>query len=141
MAIKSRNTTSGKVIDLTIFAPGNFTQSKEAASKGTGHYQEFKESVLNSILATVEKFLLPGLKENITFTSIKTPWDVYRELGVEEGNVYGRRLSPDSVLNAVKKINSVDNLTVANATVGLPGIATCFNTASLFFESITGEKI
>ncbi|MEN8250651.1 MAG: NAD(P)/FAD-dependent oxidoreductase [Bacteroidota bacterium] len=140
-ALKSSNIAEGTVIDLTIFAPGNFEQSRKTANRGKSIYNSFKERVIETVLKTTEQYLIPGLRENIVFTEIKTPWDIYQDLGVEKGNVYGRRLNPDSVLSAVKTINSVDNLTIANASVGLPGIATCFNTANIFFEELTGEKI
>jgi len=62
-------------------------------------------------------------------------------MGAENGNVYGRRLNPTSVLTSVSKIDSFSNLNLASATIGLPGVATCFNTASLIFRKMTGEKI
>lgn len=140
-AITANQIANEDTLDLTIFAPGNFRQSRQEAQKGKTNYINFKESVTNQILEVVEEFLLPELRAHILFSHLKTPWDVYKELGAENGNVYGRRLNPDNVLSAVTPITSVSNLAIASATVGLPGIATCFNTASLFFEKITGEKI
>ena len=139
--ISSNTLPNEGFIGLTIFAPGNFTQSKQAMLKGRTNYKNFKEMVTNVVLETVEKYILPGLQAHVLFSHLKTPWDMYQELGAEKGNVYGRRLNPDSVLKAVSSISSVTNLALTSATVGLPGIATGFNTASLFFEKITGDKI
>jgi phytoene dehydrogenase-like protein/DNA-binding XRE family transcriptional regulator len=130
-----------EIIDLTIFAPGNYEQSRQAYEQGSVYYDDFKKKSSETVMQAVEQLLLPGLKQQLSFTSMVTPWDIHQELGVERGNVYGRRLTPESVLSATEPIKGIDNLILANASVGLPGIATCFNTASIFFQSLTGIQI
>lgn len=74
--------------------------------------------------------------------SNETPLGIEKVIHAEKGNVYGKRLTADSILNKdLQRIKGVKNLHVACATIGLPGVATCFKTAEIICEQISGFKI
>jgi hypothetical protein len=67
--------------------------------------------------------------------------DLYQTLGAERGNAYGRKQNVSNVLEEVPPIPGIDNLEFACATVGLPGIATAFQTARILVERLSGISI
>ena len=87
---------------------------------------------------TVERVLLPDVGAYIEESRIVTPYDLQLDIGCDRGAVYGRRLTPGSVLEAAMPGFNVENIAIGCAAVGLPGVSVCFKTASLLFESLTG---
>lgn len=127
---------------LVLFAPGNFKQSQQIYNEGNESYQALKETISDNVICILEKQLFPGIREKILFIKIETPLDINFLTGSENGNVYGRRLSPESILSTdLRTINQVRNLYIGCATVGLPGVATCFRTATLLCEKISKTAI
>jgi tetrahydromethanopterin S-methyltransferase subunit F len=50
-------------------------------------------------------------------------------------------LTAKSILQGVEKIPRLENLHIACASAGLPGIATGFQAAALLVEKLTGVKV
>ena len=132
---------TSKNSSLTVFAPGNYDQSRAIYEKGKSSYEEFKSNLNENIIDLLEKYFFPNLNKHILFMDLYTPWDIHQETGAEKGNVYGRRLTPQSILSAVRKIRGIDNLHIGCATTGVPGVSVGFQTASIIFTKLTGETI
>ena len=126
---------------LTVCAPGSFSAWEQAYAQGDGHYADAKEQTALGVIDTLEAILLPNFGAHVEACKIMTPYDLHLEVGSDRGAVYGRRLTPGSVLNAARPRFYVENMAVGCAAVGLPGVAVCFKTAALLFESLTGCEI
>lgn len=126
---------------LVVFAPGNFTQAHNAMRKGPDEYQALKSGVADRILNKLENMWFPELRQHLILTETITPLDIYQTLGAERGNAFGRKQNVANVLREVPPIPDIDNLEFACATVGLPGIATAFQTARILVERLSGVAI
>lgn len=133
--------TSAGLQSLVVYAPGNFKQAKSFFEKGPEQYQLLKEKIAEQMLQALERQLFPELSGHVRTLTIYTPWDTYQELGAEQGNVYGRKPDVSNILRDIRSIKGIKNLHIACASVGLPGIATCFQTANILVEKLTGDKI
>ena len=126
---------------LTVCAPGSFSAWEQAYAKGESHFTDFKEQAAMGVIDVLERVLLPNVGAHVEESKIMTPYDLHLEIGCDRGAVYGRRLTPDSVLGAARPRFNVENMAIGCAAVGLPGVAVCFKTASLLFESLTGSQV
>jgi all-trans-retinol 13,14-reductase len=127
---------------IVVFAPGNFEQAKQAKEQGDSFYQQLKSNIAANILTILDEKIFHGIKEKIVYVKIETPWDIFTMTGSENGSVYGKRLTAQSVLtNQLGTIKKIHNLYIGCATIGLPGVATCFRTASIICREISGYKI
>jgi phytoene dehydrogenase-like protein len=126
---------------LVVFTPGNFHQAQNAFRKGAAEYQSLKTRTTEGILNKLEKIWFPNLRKHLIFTEILTPMDIHQAVGAEKGNAYGRKQNVDNVLREVPPIADIDNLEFACATVGLPGVATGFQTARILVERLSGISI
>lgn len=128
-------------VSLTVFVPGNFEQARRAYEENPQKHEELREQVTEHVLSLLDTRLFPGLRKHVRVVKTLTPWDLHQELGCEAGNIYGRRVTAKSLLQKVEKISRLKNLPLACAAVGMPGIATGFQTAALLVEKLTGEII
>ena len=126
---------------LVVFTPGNFNQAQQAWCQGKNAYDSLKSRLAERILSKLENLWFPELRQHLIFTECLTPLDLYQTLGAERGNAYGRKQNVSNVLREVPPIQGIDNLEFACATVGLPGIATAFQTAKLLVERLSGTSI
>jgi phytoene dehydrogenase-like protein len=126
---------------LVVYAPGNFAQANNAWRKGAEAYQTLKARLAERILHKLENIGFPDLRQHLIFTEVITPLDINQAVGAEKGNAYGRKQNVGNVLREVPPIPDVDNLDFACATVGLPGIATAFQTARILVERLSGIAI
>lgn len=136
-----KNNNKNNLQGITIFAPGNFIQSKEYFSKGIEGYEEFKKNIGEVILNKVEQIALPNLTKHIKFVETYTPYDIFLELGAENGNVYGRRAHYMNVLKRVKRFDNISNIHFTCATIGQPGVASGFQTANIIVSHLLGFSI
>lgn len=129
-------------LPLVIFAPGNFGQAKRMAEMGDEAYQKMKDTMAENIICILNEKVFPGIREKLVHQYLETPLDTYLQTGAENGNAYGRRLTAKSVLsNLQESIGNIKNLYVGCATIGLPGVATCFRTASILCKKISGIDV
>ncbi len=126
---------------LVVYTPGNFTQASQARSQGAAAYQSFKARLTERILDKLENLWFPQLRQHLIFTETLTPLDIQQAVGAERGNAYGRKQNVANVLREVPPIAAICNLEFACATVGLPGIATAFQTARILVERLSGVTI
>jgi len=126
---------------LTVCAPGSFGAWEQAWAKGESHYADAKEQAALGVIDALERALLPNVGTHVEESKVLTPYDLHLEIGCDRGAVYGRRLTPGSVLEAATPRFNVENIAIGCAAVGLPGVAVCFKTASLLFESLTGCQV
>ena len=127
---------------MVIFIPGNFEQSKRMKEQGDVAYQQFKAQVAENIVTILNDKVFPGINDKIVSVQVETPWDIHLLTGAEDGNVYGKRLTAQSVLsNQYGTIMKIRNLYIGCSTIGLPGVATCFRTATIICRKISGLKI
>ena len=130
-----------ETIPITVFLPGNFQQCQTIHSQGPTAYQDLKKTIKKNVISTLSKHIFPNLADHVVFMEILTPTEIFLETSSELGSVYGRRLTANSILKEVTPVSKYQNLTFACATVGLPGIATAFQTAAVLFEELTGDVI
>ncbi len=126
---------------LVVYAPGNFNQAHDAWRKGAEEYQSLKSRFAERIMDKLESIWFPDLRRHLLFTETLTPLDINQAVGAEKGNAYGRKQNVANVLREVPPIPDIDNLEFACATVGLPGIATAFQTARILAERLSGVAI
>ena len=126
---------------LIVFAPGSFAQAAEAYSEGSAAHDDLRAQLTAQLLDTLETQLLPDLRQYIRFLEVQTPYDLYLRTDGEAANVYGRRLTAESLLTRPYAQLGVGNLHVACATAGMPGIATAFQTAALLAEQLTNRAL
>lgn len=126
---------------LILFAPGNYRQAKQAMEAGSEEYAGLKSKIRQALLSVLDDRLFPGIASRIRFAEVISPADIESEIGAENGSVYGRRLTVCQVLSGPEKPFPFDNLHIACAATGLPGIATGFQTAVLLCKQLTGVSI
>jgi all-trans-retinol 13,14-reductase len=124
---------------LIVFAPGNYEQ--EMDFHASGRESRLRKILADNLVARIEGSLLPDIRRHLLFAEVLTSIDIETALGAEKGNAYGRRLTVREILSGVKPDFGIKNLRFACATVGLPGIATSFNTAALLVKNLTGVRI
>jgi phytoene dehydrogenase-like protein len=126
---------------LTVFAPGSFAQARREADRGERAHDDLRAAATERVLSVLDERLFPGLRRDARAVTTLTPLDLQRELGCEAGNVYGRRLTAKSLLRAVDRVPGIDNLYVACASTGFPGIASGIQTAAHLVKEITGVRV
>ncbi len=127
---------------MVIFVPGNFEQSKRMKEQGDVAYLKIRAKIAENIVTVLNEKVFPGIKDKIVSIQVETPWDIHVHTGAEDGNVYGKRLTAHSVLsNQYGTIQKIRNLYIGCSTIGLPGVATCFRTATIICKKISGIKI
>jgi all-trans-retinol 13,14-reductase len=126
---------------LITFIPGNYEESKRKFSEGSIAYENYRKDIENIIVQTMDTMILPGIMNHIRLIKTILPQDLVNEFGFEAGNVYGRRLTAQSILEGTGKVPEIKNLLSANATIGMPGVATAFQTAAILYYKLTGIKI
>ena len=136
---EEENATSRQA--LVVFSPADFSQTKELYLQDPSKYAASKQALADRTLQVIAEKIFPGLLSKIEFCEVYTPWDIFRELGAEAGNVYGRRMTIKNLLAGSPRQLPIENLFVACASVGLPGIATAFQTAAHLFFKLTGNRI
>ncbi|MDD2710455.1 MAG: NAD(P)/FAD-dependent oxidoreductase [Verrucomicrobiae bacterium] len=132
---------SKRAQSLAVFAPGNYEQARQAWLEGPEIHLKLKRRIQDGIINILESRVFPGIGGKISHAMVETPWDIHQKLGAENGNVYGRRLSADGVLHRAYPRLSLDHLHCGCATVGMPGVTTCFKTASIITKKISGISI
>jgi phytoene dehydrogenase-like protein len=126
---------------LIVFSPGDFSRSKQRYLQDPSKYAAFKKELTGRMLELIDEKIFPGLLSGIESCECYTPWDVFQELGAEAGNAYGRRLTLKNLLAGPPPQLPFENLHIACASVGLPGIATAFQTAAHLFFKLSGRRI
>ena len=137
----SLNADAPSLHGITVCAPGSFGAWEQAWAKGESHYADAKEQAAMGVIDALERILLPNLGAHVEESMTLTPYDLHLEIGSDRGAVYGRRLTPDSFLQAARPSFNVENMAIGCAAVGLPSVAVCLKTASLMFESLTGCQV
>lgn len=126
---------------LIAFSPGSFSQSKQRYLQDPSNYAASKEELANRMLGLIDEKIFPGFLSKIELCECYTPWDVFQELGAEAGNAYGRRLTLKNLLAGPPPQLPFENLHIACASVGLPGIASAFQTAAQLFFKLSGRRV
>jgi len=126
---------------IIMFAPANFEQSKDFASKGKAIYIDFKIKLKEKFIRFLQEKFFPDISNNIVGFKLYTPWDTFEELGAECGNIYGRRLNYENVSMAIPQFEKTKNLFVTCASIGMPGVAVGFQTAAILFNKLTNKDI
>jgi len=126
---------------LIVFAPGNFSQSADAYAQSPEAHDELRAQITEQVLDRLEEHIFPGLRPFVRVIEVHTPHDLCLRTHGEHGNAYGRRLTPADLLTRPYALSCVNNLYMACASIGMPGIATAFQTAALLTERITNRSV
>jgi len=126
---------------VIVFAPGSFEQDVQLRRAGPDAYAESRKTMEEGMIDVVERVVFPGLREHLQFHRLLTPLDTHAEIAAEAGNVYGRRLTVDSLWRKPVVLPGIDNLAFASATAGMAGIATGFQTAAVLARRLTGFRV
>jgi phytoene dehydrogenase-like protein len=65
--------------------------------EGAHHWPEKREAFGDTVIDTLEEYC-PGLKESILYRQVITPWDLEKEFGLTEGNIFQGELSLEQLL-------------------------------------------
>lgn len=133
--VHNRNSHPGDH-SLIVFAPGNYAQAAAAYARSPTAHDDLRDEIASSLVDQLETHLLPGLGPYIRFMEVHTPYDLYLRTRGESGNIYGRRLTPESLLARPFTPHDVANLHIVCASAGMPGIATAFQTAARLVDAL-----
>jgi len=64
---------------------------------GAERWPEQREAFGDAVVDTLEEYC-PGLRDSILYRQVLTPWDLEREFGLTEGNIFHGELSPEQLL-------------------------------------------
>jgi len=133
----------GREHGLVLFAPGSHAQSMAAADESEAAHDALRAELGARLLETLDRpTLLPGIADHLQVFEVHTPLDIERAIGAEAGSVYGRRMDPESLLRGVRALGPhADNLVIGCASIGIPGIATGFQTAARRVHELTGVRV
>jgi len=126
---------------LIAFSPGDFSRAKHRYLQDPSRYEAGRQELSHRMLELIAEKIFPGILSGIELCECYTPWDVFQELGAEAGNAYGRRLTLKNLLAGPPPQLPFENLHIACASVGLPGIASAFQTAAQLFFKLSGKRI
>ena len=91
------------VMDPTVAPPGKhivscFVQYAPYHLKdGPEHWPQHREAFGDTVVDTLAEYC-PGFKDTILYRQVLTPWDLEREFGLTEGNIFHGELSPEQLL-------------------------------------------
>jgi len=97
------NVVIPSVMDPSVAPPGKhiiscFVQyAPYHLAEGAEHWPEKREAFGDAVVDTLAEYC-PGLKESILFRHVLTPWDLEKEYGLTEGNIFHGELSLDQLL-------------------------------------------
>lgn len=97
------NVVIPSVVDPSVAPPGKhivscFVQyAPYHIKEGPSHWPQRREAFGDAVVDTLAEYC-PGLKESILFRQVLTPWDLEREFGLTEGNIFHGELSPEQLL-------------------------------------------
>ena len=92
------NVVIPSVVDSTVAPPGKhivscFVQyAPYRLAEGPENWPEQREAFGDAVVDTLAEYC-PGLKESILYRQVLTPWDLEKEFGLTEGNIFHGELS------------------------------------------------
>ncbi len=90
------------VTDPTVAPPGKHVMSvfvqyaPYQLKEGPEHWPEKREAFGDAVCNTIEEFC-PGFKDSILHRHVLTPWDLEKEYGLTEGNIFHGELSVEQL--------------------------------------------
>jgi len=94
-----------------------------ATAAGEGRHATETKRIADEILAAVERRLLPDLRHHCVVREVWSPVDLAARVGLARGGIYGARLDlQNRVLHRVSRRTPFQNLYLAGATAGAPGL-------------------
>ncbi len=97
------NVVIPSLVDPSVAPPGKhivscFVQyAPYAIKEGPEYWPNRREAFGDAVVDTLAEYC-PGLKESILFRQVLTPWDLEREFGLTEGNIFHGELSAEQLL-------------------------------------------
>jgi hypothetical protein len=114
---------------LVVFVPGNYAQAAAAAAEGPARHAALQKDIGHRVVECIDRHLLRGFRETVRFVQVDTPWDTAQATGAEDGAAYGRYLDRNGLASPPRDHLGLDNLRIACATTGFPGVAPAFRAA------------
>ncbi|NNF44312.1 MAG: NAD(P)/FAD-dependent oxidoreductase [Phycisphaerales bacterium] len=97
------NVVIPSVLDPSVAPPGKhivscFVQyAPYHIKEGADHWPNRREAFGDAVVDTLAEYC-PGLKDTILYRQVLTPWDLEKEFGLTEGNIFHGELSPEQLL-------------------------------------------
>ena len=97
------NVVIPSTVDPSVAPPGKhivscFVQyAPYDIKEGAANWPARREAFGDAVVDTLEEYC-PGLKESILYRQVLTPWDLEREFGLTEGNIFHGELSLEQLL-------------------------------------------
>ena len=127
---------------IEFLTVANYNYFKQLQERSRKEYNLKKQEILNSILDTVEKHYIPGLREHLAFAVSGTPTTNERFCWCPSGNSYGSSLTPRNMgLGRLNHQSSIENFYFCNASSGYPGFAPTFWTGALLYQRLSGDVL
>lgn len=96
------NVVIPSLVDPTVAPPGQhviscFVQyAPYHIKEGADHWPERREAFGDAVVDTLAEYC-PGLKESILHRQVLTPWDIEKQIGLTEGNIFHGELGLDQL--------------------------------------------
>jgi phytoene dehydrogenase-like protein len=119
---------------VVAFVPGSYAQAAAAAARSPEHHTALRTDIGHRVVECIERHVLRGFRETVRFIQVQTPWDIAQETGAEAGAVYGRYMDRQGLSAPPPDHLGLDNLRIACATTGFPGVAPAFRAALALVE-------
>ena len=127
---------------IEFLTVANYNYFKHLLETSRKAYNQKKKEILNSILDTVEKHYIPGLRDRLVFSIAGTPTTNERFCWCPNGNSYGSSLTPRNMgLGRLNHRSSLENFYFCNASSGYPGFAATFWTGALLYQRLSGDAL
>jgi len=97
------NVVIPSLLDPSVAPPGKhvisiFVQyAPYKLAEGAEHWPEKREAFGDAVVETLAEYC-PGLEESILYRQVLTPWDMEKEFGLTEGNIFQGELSLEQLL-------------------------------------------
>ncbi len=97
------NVVIPSLVDPSVAPPGKHVMScfvqyaPYDIKEGPSHWPQRREAFGDAVIDTLAEYM-PGLKDSILYRQVLTPWDLEREFGLTEGNIFHGELSPEQLL-------------------------------------------
>ena len=89
--------------DPTVAPPGKHVMScfvqyaPYHLAEGAEHWPEKREAFGDAVVDTLAEYI-PGFRESILHRQVLTPWDLEKDFGLTEGNIFHGELTPDQLM-------------------------------------------
>ena len=126
---------------LTAFVPADFQAFKDAAEKSSETHDDLLNRHREVILDVIEDRFVPGIREQIQFIRLISPYEVFTHFGQTMGNVYGKAFRPRDVLIKLPWKSKISNLYYVGQYTAFAGVIPAIMSACNLYQHFTDVSV